>query len=278
MSVPTSDQAWELALARYAVIAPLVCRNLEPAERKILRKEILAAIHLFPGERYRRIAERTLRDWCLRYYRLGIDGLRDIARKDRGVPRAVPPEVIERAKALKAELPARSSRAIADLLVAEGQGAIAASTLRYHLSRAELPPRPTGENGSAKAFRRFEHPHPNDCWQSDMSDGLWLPDPTDPSKMRKCYAHGFIDDHSRLVTHVQFYWRESLPALENCFRQAIAQHGIPRMVYWDNGSAFRARQLRKMAARLGTEVVFATPYAPEGKGLVAYYTFSLVCA
>jgi transposase InsO family protein len=268
MSAPTSDHAWDLALARYAVIAPLVCRSLEPAEREVLRKEILAALHRFPGERHRRIAPRTLRDWCQRYRQGGIDRLRPGGRKDRGVPRAVPPEVIARAKALKAELPARSSRAIADLLVAEGQGALAASTLRYHLSQAELPPKPTGENGSAKAYRRFEHPRPNDCWQSDMSDGLWLPDPADPSKQRKCHAHGFIDDHSRLVTHVQFYWRESLPALENCFRQAIARHGIPRMVYWDNGSAYRARQLRKMAARLGTEVVFATPYAPEGKGKI----------
>ena len=64
---------------------------------------------------------------------------------------------------------------------------------------------------------------PLHCWQSDMSDGLWLPDPADPGKNRKCYLHGFIDDHSRLPTHVQFYWRESLPALENCFRRAITK-------------------------------------------------------
>lgn len=268
MPSPESDRVWDIALARYAVIAPLVCRNLESTERDELRKEILAAAHRFPGDRVRRVAPRTLREWCQLYRQRGIDGLRPGPRKDRGVPRAVPVAVIERAKALKSEIPARSSQAIADLLVAEGKGAVSPSTIGYHLRQAPLPPKPAGEGGSAKAFRRFEHPRPNDCWQSDMSDGLWLPDPADPGKNRKCYLHGFIDDHSRLAAHVQFYWRESLPALENCFRRAITKHGIPRMVYWDNGSAYRARQLRKMAARLGTEVVFATPYSPEGKGKI----------
>ena len=68
----------------------------------------------------------------------------------------------------------------------------------------------------------YEHARPNACWQSDLSDGLWLPDPTDPARHRKCYLHAFIDDHSRLIPHAAFYWRESLPALEDCFRQAIA--------------------------------------------------------
>lgn len=259
----TPEPDWENALAKFAVISPLVCRNLEGAEREAIRKEILAATHRFPGERVRHVAERTLREWCQLYRQHGLAGLRSGHRKDKGVPRAVPVAIIERAKALKAELPKRSARAICDLLAAEGGTAVASSTLAYHLRRV-----PRDERAPAKAFRRFEHPRPNDCWQSDMSDGLWLPDPADPSKNRKCYLHAFIDDHSRLVPHARFYWRESLPALEDCFRRAITRHGVPRMVYWDNGSVYRANQLRKMAARLGVHVVFATPYAPEGKGKI----------
>lgn len=263
MSSSAPDRDWELALAKFAVIAPLVCRNLEPAERDAIRKEILAATHRFPGDRVKRVAVRTLREWCHIYRERGLDGLRPGHRKDKGVPRAVPIGIIERAKALKAELPGRSARAIVDLLAAEGGPAVATTTLAYHLRRA-----PAATDAPVKAFRRFEHPRPNDCWQSDMSDGLWLPDPADPAKNRKCYLHAFIDDHSRLVPHAQFYWRESLPALEDCFRRAITKHGVPRMVYWDNGAVFRATQLRRMAARLGVEVVFATPYAPEGKGKI----------
>lgn len=266
--MPTTepDREWELALAKYAVIAPLVCRNLEPAQRDALRKEILAAAHRFPGDRVRHVATRTLREWVQRYGLLGLDGLRTGPRRDKGVPRAVPLEVIERAKFLKTEVAERTSKTIANMLAAEGLGAVSPSTLGYHLRNA--PVAATSDGKPPKVFKRFEHPRPNDCWQSDMSDGLWLPDPADPSRMRKCYLHAFIDDHSRLVTHAQFYWRESLPALEHCFRRAITAFGVPRMAYWDNGSAYRATQLRKMAARLRVEVVFSTPYAPEGKGKI----------
>ena len=267
MSSTQADHEWELALARYAVIAPLVCRNLEPAERLALRKEILAATHRFPGDRsLRQIAPRTLRQWIQLYRKCGLDGLRAGPRKDKGTPRAVPIEVIERAKILKAEIPGRSSRTLCDLLAAEGLGAVAPSTLGYHLRNSLLPP--AGKGAAAKAFKRYEHVRPNDCWQSDMTDGLWIPDPADPSVDRKCYLHAFIDDHSRLVLHAQFYWRESLPALEHCFRRALASNGIPSMAYWDNGSAYRSTQLRKMAARLKIEIVFSTPYCPEGKGKI----------
>ena len=265
------DRDWELALAKFAVIAPLVCRDLAPAEREALRKEILAAAHRFPGDRLRRFAPRTVRNWIVLYKRSGLDGLRAGDRKDKGVPRVVPPEVMERAKALNAELPTRSAQTIGAMLAAEGLGLHAASTLSYHIRRSPA----VADAATPKAFRRFEHAHPNDCWQSDMTDGPWLPDPEDPARKRKCYLHGFIDDHSRKVMHAQFYWRESLPALENCFRQAIARHGIPAMAYWDNGSAYRATQLRRMAARLRVEIVFATPYSPEGKGKIERFWATL---
>jgi putative transposase len=226
------DREWELALAKYAVIAPLVCRELDPAQRETLRKEILAATHRFPGERYKPVAARTLRQW-VRLYRLrGLDGLHAGTRKDKGVPRVVPPEVIERAKFLKSEEPDRSSRTICDLLASEGMGLVSPTTVGYHL-RMDPPALEPDAGKPPKVFRRYEHRHPNDCWQSDMTDGLWMPDPADPTKMRKCYLHGFIDDHSRLITHAQFYWRESLPALENCFRRAITAYGLPAICYWD---------------------------------------------
>lgn len=261
-TIPTGKD-WDIALAKYGVIAPLVARDLEPAERDAVRRQILGSTHLFPDGKRVAVAPRTLRRWLQLYREQNLEGLLATARKDKGVPRAIPPEVLERAKALKAELPTRSAETICNLLALDGGAPVARSTINYHLKQL-----PKAAKDDAKAFRRYEHQRPNDCWQSDLSDGLWLPDPQDPEKLRKCYLHAFIDDHSRLVPHAQFYWRESLPALEDCFRQAILKNGLPRMVYWDNGAVFRAQQLRKMAARLGIEIVFATPYAPEGKGKI----------
>ena len=256
---------WDLALAKFAVIAPLVCRQLSPAEEQELRREILASTHQFPKGRLRRLAPRTLRQWCQLYRQYNLVGLVRRPRQDRGVPRTLPPEVLAQAKALRAELPSRSARTISDLLTIPGTTPVSPSTLAYHL-RTAAPA--TATTGTDKAFRRFEHPRPNACWQSDLSDGLWLPDPVDPTRQRKCYLHAFIDDHSRLVPFAAFYWRESLPALEDCFRRAILLRGVPACTYWDNGAVYKALQLRKLAARLRIQIIFSTPYAPEGRGKI----------
>ncbi|MBM3275510.1 MAG: DDE-type integrase/transposase/recombinase [Candidatus Sericytochromatia bacterium] len=260
-----TDKDRERALAKYAVIAPLVCRDLSPDERDLIRKQILDATHKFPGDRPVRISARTLREWCQIHRKHGISGLLPQPRKDRGKPRAVPQDVLDRAMALRQELPSRSASRISDMVATAGTVPVAASTLSFHFRQKGLD---RSQEPDPKAFRRFEHPRPNACWQSDITDGILLPDPTDPAAKRRCYLHGFLDDHSRLVPHAAFYWRETLPALEDCFRQAIVKRGIPSMVYWDNGAVYRSRQLRRMAARLNVEIVFSTPYAPEGKGKI----------
>ncbi len=264
-STEPSEQDWERALAKFAVIAPLVCRDLTPAERDPIRKQILEASHKFPGGKLVTVAPRTVRGWCQSYHRENLEGLLPQPRKDKGKPRAIPQDVLDRAMALRQELPSRSAERISDMIASSGAEPVSASTLAFHFRRNGLE---RSTDAEPKAFRRFEHPRPNACWQSDISDGILLPDPTDPGKKRRCYLHGFLDDHSRLIAHAAFYWRESLPALEDCFRQAIAKRGIPSMAYWDNGSVYRSQQLRRMAARLQVEIVFSTPYAPEGKGKI----------
>lgn len=229
-STPRDPQTpeWERALAKFAVIAPLVCREHAPNERELLRKQILASTHVFPGDQRISISARTLREWCQIHRKHGLNGLLPQARKDRGKPRAIPQEVLDRAMALRRELPSRSAERISDMVATSGVTPVSASTLAFHFRKAGLD---RSLDADPKAFRRFEHPRPNACWQSDMSDGILLPDPTDPTQKRRCYLHGFLDDHSRLVPHAAFYWRESLPALEDCFRQAILKRGIPSMCY-----------------------------------------------
>jgi hypothetical protein len=43
---------------------------------------------------------------------------------------------------------------------------------------------------------------------------------------------------------------------------------VPESTYWDNGKVYQSRQMKLVAARLGIQIIFATPYAPEGKGKI----------
>ncbi|MCA9791946.1 MAG: DDE-type integrase/transposase/recombinase [Candidatus Eremiobacteraeota bacterium] len=277
--------ATDVALARYAVIAPLIRRQLNRDERRLELEKVVGAVHKFPdGDR--KVSGRTVRRWC-DWYRNGhlnedvrerdsdpgIDGLKPARRADLGQTRALDPAIVEQAVRLRAEMPSRSTQTILDLLrdqaLANNEPPphVDASTLAYHL-RARGATKRDFKEQTGRAYPRYEHPYRNSCWQGDWATGIRIPDPLRPEKTRLCHLHAFIDDHTRYVPHAEFYFRQNLPCLEDCFRKAVLKGGVPERTYWDNGAVYQARQIQLMAARLGTQVIFATPYAPEGKGKV----------
>lgn len=277
-------RAEAVGLARYAVIAPLVSRQLTAEERRQEIERIVASVHKFPPDIERRVSDRTVERW-LNWYRegrsaadgvapvqAGLEALIPTPRIDRGKARVLSPEVIERAARLRQEQPSRSTQTLVVLLQNEAAArgeeppAIEVATLAYHLRARRLTRKALKKDG--RAYPRYEHDHRNAVWQGDWSQGILVPDPNNPSKMRLCHLHAFIDDHTRYVVHAEFYFRQNLPCLEDCFRKAIIKGGVPERTYWDNGAVYQARQIQRLAARLGTHVIFATPYAPEGKGKV----------
>lgn len=260
----------EVAIARFAVIAPLVTRPLSPPELTDARRAILAVSHAFPGtDERKRISARTLGRWVSAYQAAlpqgtiaALEALAPQGRSDKGQPRVFSEEVLEEAVRLRHELNTRST---ADILAHLKNGPKEA-TLAYHLRRRGATRKAIAAKG--QAFGRYEAPAVNATWQSDVTEGFWLPDPTDPNKRRQVYLMGFLDDHSRLVTHGEWYFKESLPCLFDCLKKAVVKHGAPSTLYWDNGPIYRSKQVELVAARLGAKIVFSTPYAPEGKGKI----------
>lgn len=267
------DRRTEIALFRYGIIAPLLARDLERAERDVVRAEILAGLHLWPGEHERRpLGERTLRRWLGLYREGGFEALKPRARRDAYITRKVSPAVLDQAVALREAIPGRSVRQIIEILEGDGTlglapGQVKPSTLARHL-RLRGKTRVALKATQQRPFRRYEKAARNSQWQSDAWYGPLLPDPTEPGKTRRTYCIAFLDDFSRLVTHAQFFFAEDLPSLLECFKQALLKRGIPDRVYCDNGAAYSSHQFDLICARLGIRHVSARPYMPEGKGKV----------
>jgi len=264
------DSSYELALARYEIIAPLVCRPLSRGEHSRIIFELSQQVHDYPGGA-RRFHRRTITRWAHDYRtcpaegRLGkLQALMVDPRSDKGKPRVVDAELIEKAVRLRLDGPERSTDTLLTLL--ENPPDLKEATLAYHLRTRGLTRSVLRAQG--RAYPRYEHKHRNALWQGDFSTGPWLPDPADPKKMRRSHLHVFIDDHTRYIVHGEFYFRENLPCLEDAFRKAVLKGGIPTLGYVDQGAVYRARQFQLLAARLGMRLVLATPYAPEGKGKV----------
>jgi hypothetical protein len=77
------------------------------------------------------------------------------------------------------------------------------------------------------------------------------------------HLFAFLDDHSRLIPHTQFYWNQQLPRLEGCLKHAILRCGCPLVICADRGQVYRAGQLDTACATLGIQRILAQPYVSK---------------
>lgn len=256
----------ELAEFRFSVIAPLVCGEYTSDQKEIIRRGVLTKGYTTPDGQVWHVAERTLRAWVARYKLSGLKGLYDKRRSTRGQYKAIPADILEAARVKRKELNSRSIRDILHQLAVEGLDVskVSKTTLNVHLNRlGAKKEKPYSEQG---AYQRWQKEHINELWQSDCSDGIWLPDPKGLKKDKQTSLITFIDDASRLCTHGEFYWTQQLADLLNCFKKAVTKRGKPSACYMDNGSIYRSKQWKSVCAELDIEQMFTEKNQPPGKG------------
>ena len=264
----SEERRQQLAEFRFEVIAPLLDERIDGAEKTRLRKEILATTFTTPDGKTWQISARTLRNWLKRYKRTRkIDELKNCRSKTLGLMKALDEKVLEEAVELREKM---RDRSIPDILMHlkftsnTDVSKIAASTLNRQLNRVGA----TKEKNHAErgGFQPFEKEHINQTWQSDCSDGIYLPDPLGLKEVRQTVLITCFDDASRFCVFGQFYWTEQLLDLLDCFRNALTARGLPSCLYTDNGPIYRAKNLKSICADLGIKLKHAEAYKPQGKG------------
>jgi transposase InsO family protein len=256
-------QREEVALFRFGVISDLVgATRLEYGEFERLVKQKSSQRWNIPYSQRTRLSPSTIRRWVGRYQASGgqLSSLSPAARSDRGKSRAVDDETIGALVKLRTEKP---TTPLERLLVEMQQKDLVSPGVTLRLSTAYRILQRQGLSGRRAAApidrRRFEAEFPNDLWQSDVLHG---PSVTVDGKRRKSYLIAFIDDHSRLLPHGEFYLSERLTSWLDAFRQALLTRGLPRKLYVDNGPLFRS------CASLGIALRHTPPYTPQGRGKI----------
>lgn len=264
------DPRMRWALFRYHVISAYLAMDPPRGQRDALRRQLASKVWVGPDGAALHISAETIRAWVRRYRSHGLAGLQSKSRPRRGV-RVLDDAQIELLCRLKREVPERSLDRlihIAEETELVPRGILRRSTVHRVLQEAGLSKRPAAKSNT-QDLDRFEADRPNDMWQSDLLRGPYLPDPDRPGKMRRADLYAFLDDHSRLLLHGRFAFREHLPSLELVFRRALQKYGVPRRLYYDNGQVYRSHHMAQIAATLGIHrVVFTTPYRPEGHGKI----------
>ena len=265
----TEEQQKEIAVFRFGVIHDLVGGVvLAPGEKERLIREKCERKWSIPHSGKTRLTRSTILRWVEAYQKSGgrLESLYPKKRSDRGRSRAIDEETGAALLTLRKKMPASTvGTLIAQLrskgLIRPGLD-LTPSTVYRFLHRHDLM---GPASNPAPDRRKFEAELPNDLWQSDCMHG---PRIEYENKKRKTYLLAFIDDHSRLIPHGQFYLSEGLAPYLEALKTALLTRGLPRKLYTDNGPAFRSRHLEQVCAELGVALIHTPPYQPQGRGKI----------
>lgn len=190
------------------------------------------------------------------------------SRRPARSPSKTPPEVIEQALAVRAELAKagldHGPLSVMDKMIALGLPAPSRATLaRVFLQAGAVDPEP--RKRPRASFRRFVYPAPNCMWQLD---GFTYP----LAGGREATVLQVLDDHSRMLLASLAATGETSEAVLAVVRTAIARHGVPQRFLSDNGAALNPTRRKKRGQlvdylnRLGVDTITGKPGKPTTQG------------
>jgi putative transposase len=256
----------DIALMRYSAIAPLISglsedyRSMNAYFRAVSAKGVMG-----PDGSLRHYSPCTIQKWYLAYQKSGFEALVPKGRSDCGVSRKLDQDLQEEIRYLKRTYPRLSAAAIYRQLQDRGsitKKQVSESTILRFVNQIVLQE----QMNTGQDMRRYERPHINEVWCGDSSAGPWLR--TEGRKKHRVYVIALIDDASRFVTGADVFFNDTFVNLMSVIRSAVSKYGIPAMFNFDNGGAYRNRQMELLAARIGTTINYCQPYAPVQKAKI----------
>ena len=260
------EQKQEIALMRYGVIAPLITDTSEFSSLDAFYRD--AALKRYPGPdgSLRSFAASTIEKWYRSYKRHGFDGLLPSGRSDAGKSRKLDADMMEYIRHLKTNFPRLSAAAIYRHLHDDGMvvayGEISESTVCRYLSKIQMELK----QSTNRDMRRYERPHINEVWCGDSCVGPYLK-AADGGK-KKVYIIALIDDASRFIVGIDVFYNDNFVNLMSVMKSAVAKHGRPKIFNFDNGSAYKNKQMELLVARIGSIVNYCKPYTPTAKAKI----------
>lgn len=250
------QHAQTIALWRWSLIEPVMDPALTMRQRGAIVRKLAAVEHQGPSGTVVAVSRRTLDRWIVARREGGFDALVPSPRQCS--PRT-DPEVVELAVGLKMENPARTAAQVRRILATRLQVTPSERAIQRWFEARELTTRPDGT--APAAFGRFEASAVREIWTADLMNGPVIGG-------RACHLAVIIDDRSRFLTGARFVRRADAVRFAGVLRAAIKDHGIPSILYTDNGSCFADESLARACAVLGIKLTHSAPGRPQGRGKI----------
>lgn len=256
----------DIALMKYSALAPVISGL--PAQYQSFSeyfREVSERGIRHPDGSLRHYAPTTISKWYETYLKNGFDALQPAGRSDEGKPRKLDNALKEQIIYLKNHYPRMSAAAIYRQLKDNGSirlGELSESTVLRFINRLALEKKLANHQD----MRRYERPHINEVWCGDSSMGPYLK--TSDGKKHRVYVIALIDDASRMIVGIDVFFNDTFVNLMSVLKSAVSKYGVPKVLNFDNGSAYKNRQMELLAARIGSTLNYCRPYTPTAKAKI----------
>lgn len=256
----------DIALMRYSAVASLLIGLPEeyPSKAAYFRDVSEKGVKA-PDGTIKYYAPGTVKGWYRKYKSGGFDALLPLGRSDIGKPRKLDEELQEQIRYLKVNYPRMSAASIFRQLKDSGSiknGDVSEATVNRYINHLSLELKTTVNQD----MRRYERAHINEVWCGDSSTGLYLK--TKDGKKHKIFIIALIDDASRFVTGIDVFFNDNFINLMSVMKSAVSKFGRPAIWNFDNGSAYKNKQMELLAARIGSTINYCKPYSPTQKAKI----------
>lgn len=263
------DEKW--AIFWCDLLRDIIFDEVEPEAVNPYLKQLAAKEVVYPDGRAGRPSLSTLKRKLKRYRQGGFTALQRKQRSDIDTPRAVAPEIIEKAVELKKDQPFRSSDTINRFLEVSHGITVPRSTLYRHLKSAGAT-RIKLAVTRKKVRKRWSREHTHELWVGDFEEGPYVIDQND---VLPTYLSAFIDCHSRYVVTARYYLRQNLQVLIDSLVRAMSIHGAPKAIYLDNAKVYHARGLKRACYMIHTRLIYRPAGDPAPGGIIERFFLTL---
>lgn len=254
-----------IGLFRYAIIAPIISGIFdEHSSLKGFFRDAAKKFYTLPNGKEVQVSESTIERWYYQYQKNGFDVLLPKQRQDIGFSRKLDEDMIEQIKYLKEAYPKLPATLIYQMLIDNGtirKKEVSLSTINRYINHLNLEKGTT----SNEDIRRYERPHINEVWYGDSSVGPYL---KINGKKKKVWIQAFIDDASRYIVGIDIFFNDNYINLMSVLKSAITKFGRPKILSFDNGSAYKNKQMSLLVARIGVSLNYCAPYTPIQKAKI----------
>lgn len=259
------NQREEIALFRYGILAPLISGTVDPGlSNQGFFRLASQNTYVHPYGHQVTVSETSLKRWYRYYQKDGFEGLIPKRRGDSGTSRKLDDDMKGQIAYLKKEYPRLPATVIYEKLIQNGTfhpKDISLSTITRFINQLHLENK-TSEN---KDMRRYEKAHINEVWYADSSTGVFL---KVEGKKKRVWIIAAIDDASRMITSVDVFFHDNFINVMSVLKSGIMKYGKPKILSFDNGSAYKNNQIKLLAARISTSLYYNPPYTPTGKAKI----------